>query len=190
MTALSVVFVLASLAIPAAVMALRRYGRREPAWLRRLPGAAPLLEFFGDSPLVLVRRPRVLAVMTGWNAAVIVLDATTLWVMLHALGAGVAFAVAFPGFLLAMMVTTLGPVPLGLGTFEATCVSALVLQGVALEAALAGTLLLRGFTTWLPMLPGIVLVRRELRRAPGDHARVPQHAALAVGRRHAAPRSR
>jgi hypothetical protein len=33
--------------------------------------------------------------------------------------------------------------------------------GSPLEAALAATLLLRGFTMWLPMLPGLWLVRRE-----------------------------
>jgi glycosyltransferase 2 family protein len=36
--------------------------------------------------------------------------------------------------------------------------------GVSVEAALAATLLLRALTFWLPMLPGIWLARRELRR--------------------------
>jgi uncharacterized membrane protein YbhN (UPF0104 family) len=42
-------------------------------------------------------------------------------------------------------------------------VAALTLQGVSIEAALTATLLLRGFTTWLPMLPGLLLARRVLR---------------------------
>jgi hypothetical protein len=37
------------------------------------------------------------------------------------------------------------------------------LLGVPIEAALAATLLLRGFTVWLPMLPGVWLARRGLR---------------------------
>jgi uncharacterized membrane protein YbhN (UPF0104 family) len=41
-------------------------------------------------------------------------------------------------------------------------VAVLHLTGVSVEAALAATLLLRGFTFWLPMLPGMWLVRREL----------------------------
>jgi len=60
------------------------------------------------------------------------------------------------------MVATFGLVPLGLGTFEATCVAMLRTLGVLLEAALTATLLLRGFTLWLPMLPGLLLARREL----------------------------
>jgi len=164
MLGVTTVFALVSLAVPAGVLVLRRYGRREPAWLLRIPGVASFLESFADAPATLLRRPRVVATLTAWNAAVIVLDATTLWVMLHALGLPTPYRVAFPSFLLAMMVTTIGPVPLGLGTFEASCVAALVLQGVPIEAALAATLLLRGCTTWLPMLPGMVLVRRELHR--------------------------
>jgi len=36
--------------------------------------------------------------------------------------------------------------------------------GVPLEAALTATLILRGFTFWLPMLPGLWLARREIVR--------------------------
>ena len=36
------------------------------------------------------------------------------------------------------------------------------LLGIPVEAALTSTLLLRGFTLWLPMLPGLWLAKREL----------------------------
>jgi uncharacterized membrane protein YbhN (UPF0104 family) len=58
---------------------------------------------------------------------------------------------------------SLSPVPLGLGTFEATCVAMLGGAGIGLEAGLTATILLRGTTTWLPMLPGLWLIRREMR---------------------------
>ena len=60
------------------------------------------------------------------------------------------------------MAATLGPIPLGLGTFEAACGGMLSLLGVAIETALAATLLLRGFTFWLPILPGLWLARRAI----------------------------
>jgi uncharacterized membrane protein YbhN (UPF0104 family) len=82
--------------------------------------------------------------------------------MLRAVGQDVSFLAAFPSFVVASMVATFGLVPLGLGTFEATCVAMLRTLGVPLEAALMATLLLRGFTLWLPMLPGLLLARREL----------------------------
>lgn len=162
MVSVFALFALMSLAIPVGVLALRRYGRSEPPWLLRIPGVASLLEAATKAPLTLVRRPRMLLEMTGLSLAIILLDAATLWVMLHALGLHTPYPVVFPSFLLAMMVTTIGPIPLGLGSFEATCVAALTLQGVPIEGALTATLLLRGFTTWLPMLPGLFLARHEL----------------------------
>lgn len=160
-------FALVSVVIPTGILALRRYGRRAPSWLLRIPGLASLLRAANDAPVTLLRSPRVLATMTALSIAVILLDAATLWVMLHAVGLPTPYQVAFPSYLLAMMVATVGPIPLGLGTFEATCVTVLVLQGVPIEGALTATLLLRGCTTWLPILPGLILARRELRLAHG-----------------------
>ena len=73
----------------------------------------------------------------------------------HPTGPGTALV----GFASASVVATLSPIPLGLGTFEATAVAMLGVQGVPVEPALTATLLLRGTTAWLPMLPGLWLVR-------------------------------
>lgn len=83
--------------------------------------------------------------------------------MLHAIGHNVAPSAVFSSFIMASVAATVGPIPLGLGTFEAVSVTMLGLLGVPLEAGLTATLLLRGFTFWLPMLPGLWLARRELR---------------------------
>ena len=40
----------------------------------------------------------------------------------------------------------------------------LSLLGVTIETALAATLLLRGLTFWLPMVPGLWLAEREIAR--------------------------
>ena len=94
--------------------------------------------------------------------AVFALDALTLWLAFRALGDTPAIWVPFVSFIMASMAATLGPIPLGLGTFEAACVGMLSLLGVAIESALAATLLLRGLTFWLPMVPGLWLARREI----------------------------
>jgi hypothetical protein len=52
-----------------------------------------------------------------------------------------------------------------LGTFEGAAVTMLHVLGVDVEAALAATLLLRGLTFWLPMIPGLWLARREIARS-------------------------
>ena len=72
--------------------------------------------------------------------------------------------------MLASAVSSLAWIPGGLGTFEGSCVALLHLHGVPLESALAATLLLRGFTFWLPMLPGFTLARRELGKAAARSA--------------------
>jgi uncharacterized membrane protein YbhN (UPF0104 family) len=64
---------------------------------------------------------------------------------------------------MASIVAMLSLIPPGIGSFEAACVALLVILGIKVETALAATLLLRGFTLWLPLVPGILLTHRELR---------------------------
>ncbi|HWJ39433.1 MAG TPA: hypothetical protein VNR86_11810 [Sphingomicrobium sp.] len=44
-------------------------------------------------------------------------------------------------------------------------IAMLRLFGVPFEAALSATLLFRGFTLWLPLIPGGILLRQEMRAA-------------------------
>ena len=91
------------------------------------------------------------------------LDALTLWLVFNAISDVPEIWVVFVGFVMASMAATIGPMPIGLGTFEAGAVGMLHFLGVSIEAALAGTLLLRG-PFWIPMLPGVWLARREIGR--------------------------
>jgi uncharacterized protein (TIRG00374 family) len=160
------IFVVIVVAIPSGVLWMRHWTNRLPtAWFKRLPGIAFLLRAIAKAPTDLLRDPVLLAETVTLELAVFVFDALTLWLMFRALGGTPAIWIAFVSFIMASMAATLGPIPLGLGTFEAACVGMLSLLGVAIEAALAGTLLLRGLTFWLPMVPGLWLARREI--APG-----------------------
>jgi uncharacterized protein (TIRG00374 family) len=159
----TVLFCVVAVVIPSGTIWLHRRSQRSiPALLMRIPGLTKLLDMIGDAPDHLLRNPALLSQTTLFQASIFLLDAATLWAMLRAAGQAVSFQVAFPGFVVASMVAALGLIPLGLGTFEASCVAVLRTLGVPLEAALTATLLLRGFTLWLPMLPGLWLARREL----------------------------
>jgi Mg2+-importing ATPase len=57
-----------------------------------------------------------------------------------------------------------GMVPGGLGTFEAASVLTLKLVGVPTVVALAATLLFRGLSYWLPMVPGLIISNRVKKR--------------------------
>lgn len=164
-----------SLLIPATALTLLALGvpwllfwlRRHPGFfltdrLRHLPWFKPSLETLEAVPAAVLRSPTLMARVIALHAMIFVLDALTLLVMLRAVGTHLPFAQVFACFIMASVVATLLIMPGGLGTFEGTCVAMLHVFGVPLEVGLAATLLLRGFTFWLPMLPGLWLARREM----------------------------
>jgi uncharacterized protein (TIRG00374 family) len=152
-------------AIPSGVLWLRDKGEDAlPGWLRRRSSVRQLAELVGEAPRDLVRDRRLIAQMALLNLGVFLADAATLTACLLAVGEQARFGAAFVAFSMASIVVTLGPVPLGLGSFEATSIGMLRLMGVGFEAAFASTLLYRGFALWLPLALGMVLSRRELKR--------------------------
>ncbi|MFM0504599.1 lysylphosphatidylglycerol synthase transmembrane domain-containing protein [Paraburkholderia caffeinilytica] len=159
------IFVAVTVAVPAVVLGLKQWGQRAPVvWLSKCFGVTTLLQELTDAPTHLLRSPRLLLQTVGLQLAIFAFDALTLWLAFNAIGEVPPLWVVFVSFIIASMVATIGPIPVGLGTFEATSVGMLSLLGVSVEAALAATLLLRALTFWLPMLPGILLARREMRR--------------------------
>jgi uncharacterized protein (TIRG00374 family) len=151
--------------VPGAILLLKKRGIQNglPLWLMRLPVIAGVVETFDDAPDDMLRKPGLFFEATLYQSAIFVLDAATLWAMLAALGEPTSFQVAFPAFIVASIVATISLIPLGLGSFELICTGLLVSMGAKVESALTATLLLRGFTVWLPMIPGLLLTRRELR---------------------------
>jgi glycosyltransferase 2 family protein len=152
-------------AIPAAILWLRDKGDNAlPNWLRRRDSVREMFEMVGEAPRELVRDPKLIAELALLNFAVFAADALTLLACLFALGQHAPFDAAFVAFTMAAIVTLLGAVPLGLGSFEATSIATLRLMGVPFEAALSATLLYRGFALWLPLGLGAILTRRTMRR--------------------------
>lgn len=159
------IFAIVTIAIPSAILGLRRWGKRRlMAWLGRVLGTTAAFRALAEAPTDLLRSPVLLAQTVGLQLGIFLLDALTLWLVFNAIGYVPEIWVVFVGFVMASMAATIGPMPIGLGTFEAGAVGMLHFLGVSIEAALAGTLLLRGLTFWLPMLPGVWLARREIGR--------------------------
>jgi uncharacterized protein (TIRG00374 family) len=122
---------------------------------------AQLARMLNQVRVDMLRDPRLILEVVALQSGVFLLDATTLWCTGRAVGLNIDVGSAFMSFVLASVVATLSPIPLGLGSFEGTCTGLLHLMGGGLEASLAATLILRGLTLWLPMLPGLVMLRRE-----------------------------
>jgi glycosyltransferase 2 family protein len=131
------IFTVITVAIPAAVLSLRRWGERQPiAWLSKLLGMAGLFRALGEAPTDLLRSPGLLIQTVGLQVAIFVLDALTLWLVFNSIGeVPEIWVVVFVSFAIASMVATIGPIPVGLGTFEAGSVSMLSFLGVSIEAA-------------------------------------------------------
>jgi glycosyltransferase 2 family protein len=149
-------------ALPAGFLFLGRRGQHVPAWTRRIPALAAVLRTAGVAAAEAVRDPALIATVIGLQLAIFALDAATFWSMLRAVGENAPPMVAFTVFVMASVAATVSVLPGGVGAFEVGSVVLLRVLAVPLEAALAATLLLRGMTLWLPMLPGMWLARREV----------------------------
>ncbi len=154
-----------ALGLPVLLFSIERLGR--PRFLDRLARTRPVasaLAAISDAWPLIRRHPLHIGLAIGFQSLIFFLDGVSLWATLQAIGQTTSFMVPIAAFMVGSIAASLGPFPLGLGGFEATCTSMLTLLGVPLEAAFTATFLLRGFTLWLPMLPGLWLARREIRR--------------------------
>lgn len=167
MAGLVTLFLCVALAIPGLALWLRNRGSAPlPPSIEKIRVVRSLLDTVAQAPGPLLRDRGLIARVAGYNALIFLADAGTLFACLHALGHGVSLSTSFIALIMASIVVTLAPIPLGLGSFEATSTATLHLLGTPFEAAFAGTMLLRLLTLWLPLIPGMVLMRGAVRRRP------------------------
>ena len=132
-------------------------GRVLPAWLPRSPQVNELAHSLLDTDPRLVRDPQLLVWCFALRGVNVALDGATSWACLRAVGVELSAPDAAAAFIVAWAGRSMGLVPGGLGTYEASSIAALMLLGVPMEPALAATLLFRVLTFWLPMVPGLLL---------------------------------
>ena len=135
-----------------------------PAWIMRRRLVAQTLDVIAHVSARRVLSPLLLFKATILQIAIFLLDAATLWALLRAGGFMVDFHITFTALVMASIAGMISFIPGGVGTFEAGCTATLALLGVPVGAALTGTILLRGLTLWLPLIPGLILSRKDLRR--------------------------
>ena len=167
----AIVFSLFAVGVTVAVLALSGRGSTVGAegFARLRP--TRLLKVLGDADPHLARNPRLLGEASAYQIAIVLLDAATVWVLIQALGATASPSGVFASFMVSRLLRTVGVLPGGLGTFEAASVLTLTMAGVSVPVALAATLLFRGLSFWLPMLPGLWFSRHAMTRRPADPQR-------------------
>ncbi|MGA1839000.1 MAG: lysylphosphatidylglycerol synthase transmembrane domain-containing protein [bacterium] len=160
---MATVFSLLVAIVPLGVFWLHRHPDfKIPSWLKKAPGVKDIQDALAGASTNMFSSPGLIAQTVLLHFAVFVLDAATLSVMLRAVGSPAGFAPVFASFVIGSVVATIMVMPGGIGTFEGSAIAMLHMFGVPLEASLASVLLLRGFTFWLPMIPGLWLARREM----------------------------
>jgi Mg2+-importing ATPase len=155
-----------SVAFAAAALAIA--GRSSPRLgnLARIPLVGRVAALLGQSDPGLVRSPALLFRCVGLQLAVVLLDAATVWVLVHALGAAAPPLRVYGSYMASSLLRTISIVPGGLGVFEAASVITLQQAGVSIPVALGATLLFRGLSFWLPMAPGLWFTRQFRRPVP------------------------
>ncbi|MFO1093444.1 MAG: magnesium-translocating P-type ATPase [Planctomycetaceae bacterium] len=149
-------------------------GRMMPPRLHQLlrwHSARATLTLLRQADRQLTRNPVVLLKAILLSLAIVLLDAGTMWVLIHSLGMTASVVGVFAGFMMASLFRTIGFSPGGLGTFEAASVLALKLTGVPYAVGLSATLLFRGLSFWLPMLPGLWFSKSVLASHAPDEPR-------------------
>ena len=166
LTGAVLLFLVVAAGIPAATLWLHRRGQeRLPRWLARWSKARHFFELVGEAPRELIRDPQLVAWLTLLNGIVFLADAATMQACVAALGVHAPLSAGYIAFMMASIAVILGPIPMGLGSFEAVSIAMLRLFGVPFEAAVSATLLFRGLTLWLPLIPGGLLLRQEMKTA-------------------------
>lgn len=166
LTASVMVFLVVAIGIPVLVLWLHKRGQeRIPRPIRRWAKAQNFFKLVGEAPRDLVRDPWLIFSISALNALVFIADVATMHACLLALGIHAPLGASYVAFMMATIAVILGPIPMGLGSYEAVSIAMLRLFGVPFEAALSSTLLFRGFTLWLPLIPGGILLRREMKRS-------------------------
>jgi uncharacterized membrane protein YbhN (UPF0104 family) len=160
LASLVTVFLGVAVAVPSLALWLRGRGAHPLSpFLEPVPIIRSLLKIVGEAPVTLTGDRALIMKAAALSGLVMLIDAATLQVCLLALGSSATFGTAFIALVAASIVVTLGPIPMGLGSFEAGSAAMLTLLGVPLPVALAATLLLRSFTLWLPLVPGLLMMR-------------------------------
>jgi glycosyltransferase 2 family protein len=161
--ALAALFTILSVGAPLSLAWMHNRGARAaPAVLRKMPGLMRLIDAVARVPMGFMRDPALFAEGALLQLAIFVLDAATLYLCLGALGLQPNVGLVFASFVMASVAATLSLLPGGLGSFEWAALAMLGLLGVPVETAFLGTLLLRGMTFWLPLVPGFLASRHEM----------------------------
>lgn len=140
----------------------REWIRSLPSWLSARRTVSRLARAVSQVSSERILDRKVVLEASFFQFAIFLLDGATLWATLRAVGVHASPTICFAALIIAMVAGTVLFIPGGVGVFEVGSVTTLVGLGIPFEGALAGTLLLRGLTLWIPLIPGSILAHKDL----------------------------
>jgi uncharacterized protein (TIRG00374 family) len=117
--------------------------------------------------LVRSRDPLLLGALAWWA-----FDISVLWACFHAFGSAPPQAVIVMAYFIGLLGNTL-PLPGGIGGVDGGMIGAFTALGVPLHVSVVAVLAYRGFSFWLPTLPGAIAylqLRRTVHRWQAEPA--------------------
>lgn len=109
--------------------------------------------------LTIIRHPRKLIVAILCSIGITVSYVTVLWAASQSVGISISVVDLFIAFIAGNAALTISPTPGGIGAVEASLTAVLVGISVSPSIALAGVLLFRLISYWLPIIPGYIAFR-------------------------------
>jgi len=131
--------------------------RRTPRWIQKTPWAAKASAFAVEAMHQIASERRLFFEATTVQFIVRMIDGATVNFAFLAIGAPVDYGICLVGVVIGSVSATIGLIPMGLDTFEAGMIASLTVFGVPVEDALTATLVYRGLSLWLPLIPGFLL---------------------------------
>lgn len=156
-------FTIILVAVPLVIILLiANKDKKLPPWLLRIKFIDRINKVIKSVSAEQIYSPKLLIFASVFNLLIFLLDSGSLWAVLQSIGIQVGLITAFIAIVLASIAATLSALPGGIGGFEAGCVAILTLLGVPVETALTATIIFRGFSLWLPLIPGLYFARKDV----------------------------
>ena len=135
-----------------------------PNWAQKIPHFDQARHWVNTALTFIKTQRRLFFELTALQFFVRLIDGLTLYLAFAAINISVPLEVCFFTVIIGSIASMVGFMPMGVGTYEAGMIATLKVFGVPIESAIAATVIFRGLTLWLPLIPGFYIVQREIFR--------------------------
>ena len=123
-----------------------------------------MFKAFEDEPIYFAENLQLISLATFFELLTFFLDTLTLYIVFKMIGINFSLYNSFLSFMISSGIGTISFIPGGFGAVEGSAILIFHMFGISFAAGTTAALIFRGFTYWLPFLPGFLLSRKELKK--------------------------